>query len=459
MKLTIYGAAEEVTGSCYLIECGTKKILLECGLFQGGREQEQRNWDDFPFAIEQLDAVIISHAHIDHSGRVPLLVKRGYAGPIYTHPACKALCDIMLQDSAYLHTKDAEWENKRRKNTEEYVEPLYDVDDALSAIDLFEGTQYGVVEEILPGVRLRFSDAGHILGSSIVELWHEEAGKTSKLVFSGDLGYRDSPVMRDPAIIESADLVLMESTYGDRQHRAYESTLTELGEVFEAARAGGGNILIPAFAVGRTQDLLYLLSQHYQEWGLDNWTVFLDSPMAIRSTETYAQFQDLYDVPLFNRAGDTPGLPNLLLTRTTEESIAINRIHSGAIIVAGSGMCTGGRIRQHLKTNISRPETHLVIIGFQAYGTLGRRLVDGAQTINLWGDEYPVRASIHTVGGLSAHGDQADLLKWYGHFEGTPPIVLVHGEQSAQQVLAQELHKQYGVTAQIGKYAQSITVG
>jgi metallo-beta-lactamase family protein len=459
LKLTIYGAAEEVTGSCYLIECGTKKILLECGLFQGGREQERRNWDDFPFAIAQLDAVIISHAHIDHSGRVPLLVKRGYAGPIYTHPACKALCDIMLQDSAYLHTKDAEWENKRRKNTEEYVEPLYDVDDALSAIELFEGTQYGVVEEILPGVRVRFSDAGHILGSSIVELWHEEAGKTSKLVFSGDLGYRDSPVMRDPAIIESADLVLMESTYGDRQHRSYASTLTELGEVFEAARAGGGNILIPAFAVGRTQDLLYLLSQHYQEWGLDNWTVFLDSPMAIRSTETYAQFQDLYDVPLFNRAGDTPGLPNLLLTRTTEESIAINRIRSGAIIVAGSGMCTGGRIRQHLKTNISRAETHVVIIGFQAYGTLGRKLVDGAETINLWGDEYPVRASIHTVGGLSAHGDQADLLQWYGHFEGTPPIVLVHGEQSAQQTLVHELHKQYGVTAQIGKYAQSITVG
>jgi metallo-beta-lactamase family protein len=458
LKLTIYGAAEEVTGSCYLIECGSKKILLECGLFQGGSEQERRNWDAFPFAIEQIDAVVISHAHIDHSGRVPLLVKRGYSGPIYTHPACKALCDIMLQDSAYLNKKDAEWENKRRKNSENPVEPLYDVEDALNAIELFEGTQYDTIEEILPGIRLRFSDAGHILGSSIVELWHEEAGKTSKLVFSGDLGYRHSPVMRDHAIIESADLVLMESTYGDRQHRAYEATLTELSEVFEAASAGGGNILIPAFAVGRTQDLLYLLSQHYQEWGLNNWTVFLDSPMAIRSTETYAQFQDLYDVPLFNRAGETPGLPNLILTRTTEESIAINRVRSGAIIIAGSGMCTGGRIRQHIKTNISREETHLVIIGFQAYGTLGRRLVDGADTINLWGDEYPVRARIHTVGGLSAHGDQADLLQWYGHFKDAPPVVLVHGEQSAQKTLAQELRKQYGVAAQIGKYAQSFIV-
>lgn len=383
MKLTIYGAAEEVTGSCYLVECGAKKVLLECGLIQGGRKQERRNWDEFPFSIEQIDAVVISHAHIDHSGRVPLLVKEGYSGPIYTHHACKALCDIMLQDSAYLNQKEAQWENKRRKDSEEMIEPLYDQEDAMSAIELFEGTDYNTIEEILPGVRLRFTQAGHILGSSIVELWHDEDEKTSKLVFSGDLGYRSSPVMRDATKIQSADLVLMESTYGDRQHRAYESTLEELGAVFEAARAGGGNILIPAFAVGRTQDLLYLLSQHYHEWGLDNWTIFLDSPMAIRSTEVYAQFQDLYDVPLFNKSGETPGLPNLKLTRTTEESIAINRIRSGAIIIAGSGMCTGGRIRQHIKTNISRTETHFVIIGFQAYGTLGRRLVDGASTIKL----------------------------------------------------------------------------
>ncbi len=459
MKLTIYGAAEEVTGSCYLVECGAKKVLLECGLIQGGREQERRNWDDFPFPIEQIDAVVLSHAHIDHSGRVPLLVKKGYAGPIYTHHACKALCDIMLQDSAYLNQKDAQWENKRRKNSEELVEPLYDTEDALSAMELFEGTDYDTVEEILPGVRLRFSQAGHILGSSIVELWHDEDGKTSKLVFSGDLGYRSSPVMRDASKVQSADLVLMESTYGDRQHRAYESTLEELGAVFEAARAGGGNILIPAFAVGRTQDLLYLLSQHYHEWGLENWTIFLDSPMAIRSTEVYAQFQDLYDVPLFNKAGETPGLPNLVLTRTTEESISINRIRSGAIIIAGSGMCTGGRIRQHIKTNISRTETHLVIIGFQAYGTLGRMFVDGATTIKLWGDEYPVRASIHTVGGLSAHGDQADLLEWYSHFEDSPPIVLVHGEPKAQQILQQKLHEKYGVTAKIATYAENFVIG
>jgi len=459
LKLTIYGAAEEVTGSCYLIECGTQKVLLECGLFQGGHEQERRNWDDFPFAITEIDAVVLSHAHIDHSGRVPLLVKRGYSGPIYAHHACKALCDIMLQDSAYLNKKDAEWENKRRKNTEELVEPLYDVDDALSAIELFEGTDYNTIEEILPGVRLRFLDAGHILGSAIVELWHEEAGKTSKLVFSGDLGYRQSTVMRDAAVVNSADLVLMESTYGDRQHRPYESTLAELKEVFDAARQGGGNILIPAFAVGRTQDLLYLLSQHYQEWGLENWSVFLDSPMAIRTTETYAQFQDLFDVPLFNRAGETPGLPNLVLTRTTEESIAINQVRSGAIIIAGSGMCTGGRIRQHFKTNISREETHIVIIGFQAYGTLGRSLVDGATTIKLWGTEYPVRARIHTVGGLSAHGDQADLLQWYDEFEGNPPVVLVHGEPDAQRTLARELRKRSGVDARIGTYAQTITIG
>jgi metallo-beta-lactamase family protein len=457
VQVTVYGAAGEVTGSCYLIECGEYKLLVECGLIQGGREAERRNWDPLPFSLQDIDAVILSHAHIDHSGRVPLLVKEGYAGPIYTHHASKALCDVMLQDAAYLHERDAEWETRRSKNGE-IVEPLYTQDDAFASIELFEGVDYADIEEILPGVRLRFTDAGHILGSAIVELWHDAGGQTSKLVFSGDLGYRESPIMRDTNRIDEANLVLMESTYGDRNHRPFASTLTELGEVFEAARKGGGNILIPAFAVGRTQDLLYLLSQHYDDWGLSNWTIFLDSPMAIRASELYAKFRDLYDVQLFNEQAQAPGLPKLILTRTTDESIAINRFKSGAIIIAGSGMCTGGRIRHHLKLNVSRAENHIVIIGFQAYGTLGRKLVDGVGSIRLWGEEYPVRARVHTVGGLSAHADQTDLLDWYGDFDGQPPVVLIHGEDDSRMALAAALNDRFGITATLAENGQVLDV-
>jgi metallo-beta-lactamase family protein len=293
----------------------------------------------------------------------------------------------------------------------------------------------------------------------MVELTYVEGGRAHTLVFSGDLGFRDAPLMDATKRLARADAVLMESTYGDRLHRSIEETLEELTAVFESARAAQGNILIPAFTVGRTQDLLYLMAEHFERWNLGDWKIFLDSPMGIKATEIYARYRHLFAAQLFEPRSDNPELPNLYATRTAEESMMINRIESGAIVIAGSGMCTGGRILHHLKNNIWRPECHVVIVGFQATGTVGRRLVDGAGEITLWGDTYRVRATVHTIGGLSAHGDQADLMDWYSSFAERPPVYLVHGEERAQAPLLQKLRSELSAPAEIARYRQKITVG
>lgn len=455
--LTFFGATERVTGSLYLIRAGESTVLLECGLIQGSRDDEARNRDPFPVAPESVDAVVLSHAHIDHSGRVPLLAKQGFRGPVYAQQATRALCRIMLPDSGYLHEKEAEWENRLRRNAG-IVEPLYTRADAEACLDQFHGIDYEQEREIVSGLTIRFRDAGHILGSAMVEMTYFDGALSRRLLFSGDLGYRDAPVMNPPCRVTSADVVLMESTYGDRLHRPYHETIEELGTVFASARASGGNILIPAFAVGRTQDLLYLMTEHCEDWGLRHWNVFLDSPMAIEATEVYADFRALYDVKFLMPGSDRPRLPNFYTTRTSEESMVINRIESGAIVIAGSGMCSGGRIQHHLKNNIWRPECHVVIVGYQAYGTLGRRLVDGADEITLWGDTYTVRAQIHTIGGLSAHGDQADLLDWYGAIDNRPPLYVVHGEPKAQSALAAEVRGRYRSEVSIAKHGQKVDV-
>jgi metallo-beta-lactamase family protein len=458
-SLQFLGAAGEVTGSLYAIRTDSHTVLLECGLIQGGTENEQRNHEAFPVPVDEIDAVILSHAHIDHSGRVPVLIKNGYQGPVYVQTATKALCQIMLPDSGYLNEKDAEWENRKRHGSgQKPVQPLYTREDAERSINQFEGVEYGEEVDVVPGLTLRFHDAGHILGSSIVELVCRTNGGVRTLVFSGDLGYRDAPVMNPPVKIPYADAVLMESTYGDRLHRSFTETNDELGSVFEAARAGQGNILIPAFTVGRTQDLLYLMAENYERWNLDNWQIFLDSPMGIEATKVYSEYRHLYGVKLFGPDSNLPDLENFQQSRTSDESIAINEIEAGAIIIAGSGMCSGGRIRHHLKKNVWRPECHLVIVGYQAYGTLGRRIVDGADTIRLWGNEYRVRIQVHTIGGLSAHGDQADLMAWYAGFQNSPPVYLVHGEPNAQEVLAGELRARQNARVTIAKRGQIIEV-
>ena len=459
-ELQFFGATERVTGSLYVLSAGPHRLLLECGLVQGTREEELRNREAFPLDVERIDAVVLSHSHIDHSGRIPRLVKEGFEGPIYTHEASRALCAIMLPDSGYLNEKEAEWENrKRQKKNLQGIEPLYTQADAEACIGQFVGLEYETPREILPGLTLTLYDAGHILGASTVELTYSEGGGSRTLVFSGDLGYRDAPLMDATKRLTRADVVLMESTYGDRLHRPIGETIDELTGVFDSARAAQGNVLIPAFTVGRTQDLLYLMAENFERWHLDDWTIFLDSPMGIKATDIYSRYRHLFAAKLFEPKSDNPELPNLYATRTAEESMTINKIESGAIIIAGSGMCTGGRILHHLKNNIWRPQCHLVIVGYQAIGTLGRRLVDGAEEIRLWGDTYRVRATVHTIGGLSAHGDQDDLVEWYANFADRPPVYLVHGEERGQVPLLKRLRDELDAPAEIARYQQKIVIG
>jgi metallo-beta-lactamase family protein len=412
MTLQFCGATGEVTGSLYVIRTGSHTILLECGLIQGGADNEQRNWEAFPVDIAEIDAVILSHAHIDHSGRVPRLVRQGYQGPVFVHEATKALCEIMLPDSGYLNEKEAEWENrKRRHKRQSLIQPLYTREDGENCIKLFRSASYGETLEV----------------------------------------FRGAPVMNPAETLTHADAVLMESTYGDRLHRPITDTLEEMTEVFQTARAAQGNILIPAFTVGRTQDLLHLMAENFERWNLDDWHIFLDSPMAIEATEIYSTFDHLYETQLSKP-------PNLHQTRTPEESMVINELESGAIIIAGSGMCSGGRILHHLKHNVWRPQCHLVVVGYQAHGTLGRRLVDGAETIKLWGDDYRVRIRIHTIGGLSAHADQQDLIDWYRAFDNRPSVYLVHGERRAQGPLVKRMQSELKAPVSIADRGQTIEI-
>ncbi len=443
MKIYFFGAAHEVTGSCFLVEVAGRRVLVECGLVQGAPADEERNRAPFPFNPESIDAVVLTHAHLDHSGRLPLLIKAGYRGPIYTQRASRDLAHIMLKDAGFLNEKDVEWENRKRQRKHlPLLEPLYTVKEAQAALHFFRAVDYGELVEVAQGVRIRLLDAGHILGSAIVEMWLVENGIQRKLVFSGDLGHKGAPILRDPATLSEADLVIMESTYGDRTHRSWEDTWAELYQVFSQAARARGNILIPAFAVGRTQELLYAFKRNYQRWNLDRWAIFLDSPMAIDATATYSRHVALYDQEATAErclTGELFALPNLHLSHTNQQSMRINRIESGAIIIAGSGMCEGGRIRHHLKHNIWREQCQVLIVGFQAQGTLGRALVDGAQNIKLWGESMRVAARVHTIGGFSAHADCNGLAEWYDNFAGRPAVALVHGEVKAMDVFARHL--------------------
>jgi len=460
LRLTFHGATGEVTGSCYLLEVNGSRILLECGLIQGRREDEQRNHAPFPFDAESIDAMVLSHAHIDHSGRIPALINSGFRGPVYTHRASRDLCRIMLRDAGFLNEKDAEWENRKRERKGlPPVQPLFTKEDADNAMHSFRPLDYDKKYAILPGFEVRLRDAGHILGSAIVEVWLEEQGSKRKLVFSGDLGHKDAPILRDPTPVEQADLLILESTYGDRLHRGWQETFYELGEVFTEAEQDQGNILIPAFAVGRTQELLYLFEKYYRDWRLDRWQIFLDSPMAIRTTEIYRKYPTLYDIEtkvLWQVDKPSSIFHKLILARTSLQSMRINTIKSGAIVIAGSGMCTGGRIRHHLKHNVWRQGSHVVMVGFQAQGTPGRALVDGARKLRLWGETIRVNAKIHTIGGLSAHADQAGLSNWYGCFKDAPKVYLVHGEETGLTGLEERLRQDHNAPVHIAQRDHSV---
>ncbi len=460
MEILSCGAAEEVTGSCHLIRANGQTVLLDCGLIQGRAKDEARNRDPFPFDPAKLDAVILSHAHIDHSGRLPLLVKSGFKGSVYTHEASADLCATLLKDSAYLHEKNTQWENKRRlRRGKKPLSPLYETKDAERVLKQFSTLEYQQKKEILPGVTIRLSDAGHIVGSAIVEIWLNENGVNRKVVFSGDLGHRGTAILRDFSLIDEADVVLMESTYGNRLHRPWEDTWAEIDDIVDDIKNTPGNVLIPAFSVGRTQNILYMFAKNFDKWGLQQRQIFLDSPMAIEATEIYLRHHKLYDKEasdFWQDRGSLMGMPNLTFSRSSAESMQINKITHGAIVIAGSGMMTGGRIKHHLKHNIWRPECHLIITGYQSYGTLGRKLVEGAKKIRLWGERYRVKAKIHTIGGLSAHTDQKGLLDWYGNFSSRPPVFLVHGEADTMEVLRAKMRLEMNAPAHVAKAGESI---
>jgi len=463
MQLEFYGGAGEVTGSCHILTVAGRRLLLDCGMIQGGPSPDERNRAEFPFDAARVDAVILSHAHIDHCGRLPLLRKRGFHGPIFTNPACRDLMRILLADSANMQERDAERDNRKRQKAgaRGVVEPLYTLEDALDLLQQVRTVRYGQPVEVLPGVELTFRDAGHILGSASVWLTLREGEIVRRVTFSGDVGQYDTPILRDPETGPAADLVLMESTYGDRLHRDRAATLEEFGSILRDAKRDGGNVLIPAFAVGRTQEILYELATHYDEWELDDWRVYLDSPMAIEATAVYWKHAELFDEEAREwvaRERALPALPNLTLCRTADESMAINRLTHGAIVIAGSGMCTGGRIVHHLKHNLARPECDVVFSGFQAQGTLGRAIVERREYVRIHGSPVKVAARVHTLGGFSAHGDQHDLMRWYGAIPGRPPVWLVHGEPAAAEALRDALRRG-GARAEVATPGVTLDLG
>lgn len=465
-SLTFLGATGQVTGSCYLLETQTGRILLDCGMFQGSKETEKQNAADFPFDPASIDAVVLSHAHLDHCGRLPKLVKDGFKGAIFLTKASFPLLELMLTDAVHLALRDLAWENKRRERAgKPLLEPLYDLDDVATVLTLRQPVAYNENREVLPGLSVSFHEAGHILGSAIVRLQISEHGNVKTLVFSGDLGNPQSPLLRDPSILTDADVLLLESTYGDRDHKPLGDTLDELRQTLAEAAETGGNVIIPAFAVGRTQDLIYWLGKLYRQGALPQQQVYLDSPMAIRASEIYAENTHLFNIddPEFTKIaphGWQAWLPGLIYSQTPEDSMAINRIVGGAIVIAGSGMCNGGRIRHHLKYNLWRRNAHIIITGFQAQGTLGRILVEGTKkTLKILGVQVSVAAKVHTLGALSAHADQSQLLQWAGHFKTPKPkLYLIHGEKNAALSL-QTCFQRTGWNAHIPKAGDKITLG
>jgi len=443
MKITFLGAAEEVTGSCFRVDTSSCSFLVDCGMFQGGRDADRKNREALDFDVRDIDFVLLTHAHIDHSGLLPRLTMLHYRGPVYCTEPTADLLEVMLLDSAHIQEKEAEWEVRHRKREHRRGDPdpapLYTVHQAIESLKRLKRTTYDEDVRPHPKVRCRFRDAGHILGSAFIEIWIEESQQTRKLVFSGDLGQPGHPLMRDPETTDGADLLVIESTYGNRLHKPMRETLDELAEaVTDTIARRSGNVVIPAFAVGRTQDLLQLLLNLSRDGRVPDMNIVVDSPMALAATKVTMKHLHILDdeaqgaIEWLRGKG---GKPSIRFVQEVEESIALNQVKSGAVIISASGMCEAGRIKYHLRQNLPRPECSVIIVGFQAAGTLGRRLVDGADRVRIFGEEVPVRARIHTVGGLSAHADQAALLGWLGHFARPPErTFIVHGEKSTAAI-------------------------
>ncbi|NLU46587.1 MAG: MBL fold metallo-hydrolase [Syntrophomonadaceae bacterium] len=455
MNITFLGATRTVTGSFFLIDTVNTRFAIDCGLLQGPDEIKERNYKEFVVDPKSIDFLILTHAHIDHIGLVPKLCKHGFRGSIFCSKPTQELSSILLPDSAYIQECEVERKNRKLKRAGKLlIEPIYTVDDALESLKQFRYLPQDEIVELAPSVKVRLRDAGHILGSSIIEMWVEEKGKAIKLVFTGDLGNSNQPIVKDPTIIEDADYIIMESTYGNRFHKGLYNRLEQLNQVIKETMAKGGNLIIPAFAVERTQDLLYDLNQLYLKGELDpDIDIYIDSPLAISATQIFEKHSEYYDYEASQMIanGDHPlRLPNLKVALSQEESIRLNSVQGNTIIISASGMCDAGRIKHHLKHNLWRPECTILFVGYQAQGTLGRRIVEGEKLVRIHGEQVAVKADIRSIEAYSAHADQAGLLNWLKHFITAPKgIFLVHGEEQGQQVLAELIRNELRVPVHI----------
>ena len=460
MKLKFLGAVRTVTGSCFYIECNELKILVECGIYQG-ENADEINRAAFDYQPRELDCIFVTHAHLDHSGMLPRVVKEGFKGKIITTAATRDLLEPMLYDSAHIQESDAEWLTKKAVRAgKPAVVPLYTIADVAEVMPLFEVTQYDRVFHLGDGVKYRFLDAGHILGSGSLELWYQDGEREKKIVFSGDIGKKRNPIIRDPLTPVEADFVVMESTYGNRLQKTLKESIDELVEAIKTTFLRGGNVFIPAFAIGRTQDLLYILNNLVRQKRLQNLHVYLDSPLAEEATKVYLAHPECFDEEakkFFSAKGFHEAI-KLHFVQSVEASKAINKIRSGIIVIAGSGMCEGGRIKHHLKHNLWRPECSIIFVGFQGKGTLGRRIVDGAKSVHVLGEEIAVNASVCTINGFSAHADQAELFAWLSCFKNSPEVFIVHGEEDVSLSFSELVKEKFGFATHVPERGETFEI-
>ena len=465
IKLGFYGAARNVTGSRYYLEANGNKFLIDCGLYQE-RFLKDRNWDPFPIPPDTLDAVLLTHAHIDHCGLLPKLVREGFRGRIYCTDATADIAKIMLTDSARLQEEDAQFKKKRhekegRKGAHPEV-PLYTVKDAEACYPLFYPVPYGKTLRLADGIEAVFHDAGHVLGSSNLMLKVDRNGESRKILFSGDVGRRNRPILRDPTLFKEADYIIVESTYGDRLHEDGDKIADELAEVINSTVKAGGNIVVPSFALERSQEILYYMNELLAANRIPHIMVFFDSPMAVSITEIFEEHLELFDkeAKAIIKSGKSPfSFPGLTRVSTTDESKAINQISGSIMIIAGSGMCNGGRIKHHLVSNISRSESTILFVGYQAVGTLGRQIVDGATTVRILGKKYKVKAKIVQMNGFSAHADKNELLHWLSAIKNQPRgVFVVHGEEEVSSSFASLIKEKLGWKVSVPQYKDEVVL-
>lgn len=463
MKIRFYGATGDVTGSAYHVMTKHASVLVDCGLFQGDRETKAKNRGHQPLEGGKLDSVVLTHGHLDHVGRLPLLTKQGYEGPIYGTRPTFDLATLILRDSLGLQRGDLERENRKRSRMGlDPLEPLFTEDDVKRLKALIRAIPYLHTQEVASGISVRLMDAGHAIGSSSIEMTVEENGKKTVLVFSGDLGPRGAPLMNDPYPFEKADVVIMESTYGDRNHRSLHETAIEGRKIIAKAIEEKAKILVPVFAIGRTQLLLYLLASAFKRGTLPAFPIYLDSPMAIEATKIYRAGTELFDdeAKEMIKSGElSKNLRTLKTCSSASDSMGLNKVSGPCLIMAGNGMCSGGRIVHHIRHNIGRPGTAVLIVGFQSPGSLGRQLVDGAKFVTIYGEKLPVNASVHTMGGFSAHADQNGLMQWFDSVAPSKPkLIITHGEDKARRTLAGLIRKKHKIKAQLPELNQAIQI-